>query len=71
MMATAKQLKELLNSIDDDEQVVLHIRPAMNDVEADTFTVERVTYIALTYHKRMPPNVQVYSGTRGNRANNK
>ena len=63
-MATAKELKELLSTIDDDEKVVLHITPAMNDNEADTFTVERITYIALTYHRAMPRGTQVYTGKK-------
>jgi hypothetical protein len=64
MMATAKELKELLSTVADDEKIVLHIKPAMDDIEADTFTVERVTYIALTYHKPMPRGTQVYPTSR-------
>jgi len=54
MTVTAKQLKDLISELSDDEHVVLRIRPAMSSLDEDTISLNKVTYTEVVYNCRMP-----------------
>lgn len=53
-MLTIKELKAILEPYGDDEDVVIRIRPTMDETEVGTITAERVKYVAVIYHALMP-----------------
>lgn len=54
MTITAKQLKDLIANLDDEEVVVFRIRMPMSSLEEDTIELNKVTYTEVVYKGRMP-----------------
>lgn len=67
MPNTIADLKKLLEEYGDEEEIVLRIRPAMDDMEVGTFTAERVQFVAITYHSYMPGRSPAANTNRPNR----
>lgn len=57
MTITARMLKDLIAEIDDNEKVVLRIKPSMSSID-DTITLNRVTYVEVVYNSPMRTSYQ-------------
>ena len=54
-MITAKELKEIIENIPDDEEVVLSIQPAPDNMEVGTFKLEKVSYTKIIFYRAIFP----------------
>lgn len=54
-MITAKDLKEILANLPDDEEIQLGIEPALNDEDVGTIELRKVSYTKLIYYRRIFP----------------
>jgi len=54
MTIKAKQLKDLIAALDDEEVIAIRIKPAMSSLDEDTISLNKVTYTEIVYNCRMP-----------------